>query len=327
MRGLAAALPALALACSAAAPASGATAAPTSRAADRDMIDIAAGPFIAGSTPEERERAYADARRTSGRDIARRNGWFEREDARHRASLPAFRLDRTAVTQAAYAEFVAAAGEPPPAMSASEWKRLGFVQPYAREVARFQWRDGRPPRGRERHPVVLVTWDQAARYCAWRGRIVGQSRRLPTAAELEKAARGPDGAIYPWGPDFDPARLDSAVDGPRDTVPVGSFPAGASPYGVLDLAGNVFHWSSTPWPHRAGEMTVKGSAWDDHGGVGRGAAQHGRSRRIRHVIIGFRCAAGGRTGATGRSSRRRRAENPRKITGFAPNRPTRVPVR
>ena len=127
-----------------------------------------------------------------------------------------------------------------------------------------------------------MTWDQAARYCKWRGEVVGQLRRLPTAAELEKAARGQAGLLYPWGNQFDPERLDSGVGGARDTAPVGSYPRGASPYGVLDLAGNVFSWTSTRWPHAADQFTVKGSAWDDHGGLGRGAAQHGRERSGHH---------------------------------------------
>ena len=79
-----------------------------------------------------------------------------------------------------------------------------------------------------------------------------------------------------------------ADDGWALTAPVGSYPAGASPYGVLDLAGNVFEWTSTPFG--AGEMTVKGSAWEDFGGVGRGASRHGRKIGARHVIVGFRCA-------------------------------------
>lgn len=249
------------------------------------MALIPAGPYVAGSTAEEREQAYADHERTSGGDRARRGRWFAREEERREATLGrAVRLDVTPVTNEAYARFVAATGRPAPSIDAEAWARQGYRQDYEREVRRFNWAGGRPPPGRERHPVVLVTWDDARAYCAWRG------ARLPTAEELEKAARGEDGRVYPWGDVWDPTRLNTADGGPRDTTPVGAFPAGAGPYGHLDLAGNVFHWTATPWPFREVEMTVKGSAWDDHAGVGRGAARHGRPRGVRHAIVGFRCA-------------------------------------
>ena len=111
--------------------------------------------------------------------------------------------------------------------------------------------------------------------------------------DREKAARGAGGLIYPWGNGWDPTALNSAVAGPGDTVPVGSHRPGGD-WAVLDLAGNVFQWTSTPWPIDAGAAAparaVKGSAWDDHAGVGRGASIHGRPRQARHVIVGFRCA-------------------------------------
>jgi len=263
--------------------------APMSRAADVQMVAIPGGRFVAGSTVEERGAAYDAYLATAGHDTAREQHWFDNEADRHVDDLPPFRLDLMPVTNAAYAERVAAGGRPP-AIDEATWRRQGLEQAFA-EVERFLWRDGRPPAGREDHPVVLVTWDDATDYCAWRGRVVGDARRLPTARELEKASRGEQGFTYPWGNTFEPDKLNSAVRGPRDTVPVGSFPAGQSPYGVLDLAGNVFQWSSTPWPRGDGQRTVRGSAWDDFGGLGRGASWHGRPRQLRHVLIGFRCAA------------------------------------
>lgn len=273
-----------------AAPTTGATA--LSRAADAQMVAIPAGPYVAGSTPEERAVAYDDYLAASGHDTARAHGWFDVEEDRHLAELPGFRIDLLPVTNAQYAEMVAAGAAQAPTIDEAAWAETGFQQPWA-EASRFPWVDGRPPPGREDHPVVLVDHDEAAAYCAWRGRLVGEARRLPTAAEYEKAARGREGLAYPWGQAWERGRANMAVDGPRDTMAVGSFPAGKSPYGVLDLAGNVFQWTSTPWRSVPGERTLKGSAWDDWPGVGRGAAMHGRPASTRHILIGFRCAAEG----------------------------------
>jgi formylglycine-generating enzyme required for sulfatase activity len=272
-------------------PPASTAAAPLSLAADARMVAVPAGRYITGSTPEERESAYDDYLATAKADTARAQHWFDAETDRHVARLPAFRIDLMPVTNAQFAEYVAAGGAPAPAIDAAAWAAQGFSQDYATQVARFVWRDGRPPPGREDHPVVLVTWMEADGYCRWRGGVRGEPRRLPTGDEYEKAVRGDAGMVYPWGNAFEPDKLDSAVGGPLDTMPVGSFVAGASPYGVLDLAGNVFAWTATPV---GAKMLVKGSAWDDFAGVGRGAAGHGRARAIRHAIVGFRCAADAR---------------------------------
>jgi toxoflavin biosynthesis protein ToxD len=279
-------------ACTPAAPAyPTAQVAPLSLAKDAHMLVIPAGTYIAGSTPEEREAAYDDYRRTAGHDAARERRWFEGEADRHVAELPAFRIDLMPVTQAEYAEYVTSRNVPAPTIDEAAWQAQGFVQDYATQVVRFLWRDGHPPIGREDHPVVLVTWEEAEAYCAWRGEQLGQPRRLPSEAEYEKAARGEAGLAYPWGSVFDPDKLNSAVSGPLDTTSVGHYVDGASPYRMLDAAGNVFQWTASRW--RAGQMTVKGSAWEDYGGLGRGAARHGRPVTARHVIVGFRCAAAG----------------------------------
>ncbi|HEY0987829.1 MAG TPA: formylglycine-generating enzyme family protein [Kofleriaceae bacterium] len=259
-----------------------------SLAADERMVVVPAGHFVTGSTPEERAVAYDDYEATSGKDTARLEKWFDRESDRHGGELPAFRIDLMPVTQAQFAELVAAERVAPPSIDEAGAQAQGVGLDLAR-VSRFAWKDGRPPSGREDHPVVLVSWDDAERYCAWRGGLRGEKRRLPTAAEFEKAARGADGLAYPWGNAFEPDKLNSAIGGPRDTTPVGSYAAGASTYGVLDMAGNVLQWTATP----AGgdEMIVKGSAWDSVGGLGRGAAQDKRPRAARDVLVGFRCAA------------------------------------
>jgi formylglycine-generating enzyme required for sulfatase activity len=260
-----------------------------SLAKDVQMISIAGGKYIAGSTPEERSAAYDDFKNTAGHDAARTHKWFDGEELRHLATIDGYRIDLMPVTQAEYSEFVGAKQAPAPTIDEAAWRAQGFTQDYATAVARFNWIDDAPPIGHEDHPVVLVTWKEASDYCAWRGSLRGETRRLPTEAEFEKAARGDDGLAYPWGNIYEPTKLNSAVNGPRDTTPVGQFVDGASPYGMLDAAGNVFQWTSSPYS--AGKMTVKGSAWDDYAGLGRGAGRHGRPVTARHVIVGFRCAA------------------------------------
>lgn len=262
--------------------------APLSLASEERMITVPAGKSIAGSTPEERGAAYDDLLNATTSDAAREAKRFEREDARHQIEMPAFTIDLMPVTQGQFAEFVTAGKASAPAIDEAAWKAQGFAHDYATEVARFVWTTGSPPGDRMDHPVVLVTWDEANRYCAWRGELRGVTRRLPTAIEFEKASRGDSGVSYPWGNTFDPTKLDSADAGPKDTTPVGSYTTGASPYGVLEMAGNVAQWTSTAGD--ADTMVVKGSGWDDYAGVGRGAAGVTQKKSVRHVSIGFRCA-------------------------------------
>jgi formylglycine-generating enzyme required for sulfatase activity len=257
---------------------------PQSAAADAAMLAIPAGPFIAGSTDAEREAAYVAASAFTHDDYVREHHWFEQEAPRHTETLGAFRIDRMPVSMSEYGEAVAAGVVPGPFIDGAAWQAQGLKQDYSRQVERYVWSGGRPVTADyATHPVVLVTWEEARRYCAWRG------RRLPTAAEYEKAARGADGRVYPWGDAFDATRLNTGTTPGGDTTPVGSFPRGASPYGVLDAAGNVFEWTSTPW-RVPGQYTVKGSSWEDPPGVGRGASQHGRAATLRLPIVGFRCA-------------------------------------
>src|SRR5207249_3699107 len=101
--------------------------------------------------------------------------------------------------------------------------------------------EGQPPKGKASHPVVHVSWHDVRAYCEWLSKVTGKAIRLPTEAEWEKAARGDkDKRTYPWGDVFDSAKCNSRELGLGDTSPVGVFPAGASPYGVLDVAGNVW---------------------------------------------------------------------------------------
>lgn len=146
------------------------------------------------------------------------------EAPRYEVHVAAFRLGVTAVTNAQYASFVESTGRQPPC----------------------HWAVGGPPRGRERHPVTYVTWDDARAFCRWAG------GSLPAEAQWERAARADDARTWPWG---DAAPTPQRVcHGEPDTSPVGGRPEGAGPFGQLDLAGNVWEWVSTayrPYPYRA----------------------------------------------------------------------------
>lgn len=250
------------------------------------VIEIPAGPFIAGSDSDEREYGYRLDERAYGHSRTRQWQWYAAERSRGSHELSAFAITRTPITNAQYAAFVNDTGHRVPDVGKAEWQAYGLIHPYER-TRRHAWRDGCPPTDREAHPVVLVSHDDALAYAAWLSARTGRHWRLPSELEWEKAARGVDGRAFPWGPTFDPDRLNSHDAGPFDTVPVGSHPAGASPYGLLDPAGQVFEWTATP--SGKGRFLVKGGSWDDKGcGVCRPAARHGRPADLKHILIGFR---------------------------------------
>ncbi|MBN1641156.1 MAG: SUMF1/EgtB/PvdO family nonheme iron enzyme [Anaerolineae bacterium] len=202
----------------------------------RDSVpDIAwceapAGPFTMGSGDVD-EMAYT------------------REKPQHDADLPAFRIAKYPVTVAQYDAFVRDGGY-------SDTWRACWTE------AGWAWKGDRTAPDRyggpfdlPNHPVVMVSWYEAIAFCRWltvRLRDAGELAAdevvtLPREAQWEKAARGTDGRIYPWGDAFDAGKANTAETGIGSTSAVGCFPAGVSPCGSLDMAGNVWEWCRTAW--------------------------------------------------------------------------------
>jgi formylglycine-generating enzyme required for sulfatase activity len=122
-----------------------------------------------------------------------------------------------------------------------------------RQLAPRYWDGGQIPAGKGSHPVTWVSWDDAVAFCQWLSRSPGRFWRLPTEAEWEKAARGDDGRVYPWGNDLPTKELCNFNGNVGDTTSIGQYPAGASPCGALDMAGNVWEWTGSlfkPYPYQ-----------------------------------------------------------------------------
>ena len=193
---------------------------------------------------------------------------FEDEEPQHKVTLAGFWIDRTEVTNRQYRKFIDAGGygrEEYWTDAEWTWKE----QENATEPHSFSW--GKSNYNGSEQPVMVVSWYEAVAYARWAG------ARLPSEAEWEKAARGTDGRMYPWGNTWDGTRVnfcdknceesdkDSTVDdGYRYPAPVGSYADGASPYGALDLAGNAWEWVSSkywsyPYNSRDGRESLNGT--------------------------------------------------------------------
>ncbi len=250
------------------------------------VVLIPAGAFVTGSDRAEREAAYRLDEKAYGHSVTREQQWYESERTRQSINLPAYSIGKNLITNAQYAKFVAATGHRVPGVDEKTWASYGLVHPWSR-TRRFAWTNEAPPEGRGEHPVVLVSRGDAEAYVEWLSRATGRKWRLPTELEWEKAARGVDGRRFPWGNHFAPNFLNTHDAGPFDTLPVGSFPKGASPFGMIDPAGQVFEWTSTTTS--TGRAIVKGGSWDDKGcGVCRPAARHSRPVDLKHILDGFR---------------------------------------
>jgi formylglycine-generating enzyme required for sulfatase activity len=206
------------------------------------------------------------------------------EFPQHTVTLAPFFLDRTEVTNQQYAAFVAARNHAPPVNS---------FDPSGLSV----WHNGRYPPELARNPVVNVLWNDARDYCAWAG------KRLPTEVEWEWAARGPAGWLWPWGNTFDQARVNTQEQQRGGTLPVGSMPGNASWIGALDMAGNVWEWTSSlglPYPYdpadgredpaRPGARAIRGGSWTDPANSAHTSGRNQFDPTLANINIGFRCA-------------------------------------
>ena len=219
-----------------------------------EMVVIPAGPFLMGTTEEEAERLA----KAYGYHVS----WLSGEVPQRRVELPAFEIDKYPVTNRQFMAFC----------DGTQYRR--------------GWRFKEWAKRRPEHPVIGVCRADAAAYAKWAG------KRVPTEAEWEKAARGSDGRIYPWGDEFDPDACQwnrhRTGHGPG-TAPVAAHPRGASPYGVMDMAGNAAEWCADgPARHTA---YIRGGCWLTEDPINLRAAARNMSGSCNNasMFYGFRC--------------------------------------
>ncbi len=244
------------------------------------MISVPTGYFLMGTSDD-------DIRTMQLKESDWAYDWFDNnlfaaEQPQHKILLPAFEIGQYPVTNVDYFAFTWDTGHRLP----KGWK--GFR--YSDELAL--------------HPVVGISKRDAEEYIDWLNNKTGMKYRLPTEAEWERAARGEDGRIYPWGNTFDPWRCNTSESAKRNTTPVGTYsPGGDSPCGTADMVGNVWEWTSSlylPYPYRLGEgrdehkpgarYVIRGGAWYYTHKLARCAAREGMQQDHLSPSIGFRLA-------------------------------------
>ena len=191
-----------------------------SESAETDTVLIPAGPFLMGSPSESALHGQSPAREVY---------------------LDAYFIDKHEVTIQEYERFIQEGGY----RNKKFWTKAGWkfieqnqIQGYLAMGQPITTQSNYGLYNAPNQPIIGISWYEADAYCRWAG------KRLPTEAEWEKAARGTEGFLYPWGNKMNFENLSYRVANGRRTVPVGSFPTGASPYGIVDMAGNVWEWCS-----------------------------------------------------------------------------------
>jgi hypothetical protein len=232
-----------------------------------------------GSTPEEIDRAVELCKLGGGTDRACARDVFADERLRTVTIAP-FRLDKTEITNADFKAFV----------DETDYQTTAEERGYSWDITRCRrcsWRTPQANRNALDHPtdpVVHVSWADARAYCEWAG------GRLPTEDEWESVARGTDRRAFPWGDEWDANRLRDVATTGVGLEPVGSYPMGATPDGVLDLAGSVWEWTATT--SGEGERRIfKGGSWVDRiPAYFRSAAFSEDAPDYSSISLGFRCA-------------------------------------
>jgi toxoflavin biosynthesis protein ToxD len=246
------------------------------------LIRIPAGKFLIGTTKEQAQKILDSV---SNKDEWKK--WLEWEQPQHEVELSEYSIGKYPVTNREYQFFVKDGGAAPQG-----------------------WDDGQYPPERGDHPVVNVSWEVAQAYCKWLGEKTKKYFGLPTEAQWEKAARGTDGRVYPWGDEFDKTKANIDETGIGDTSPVGQFaPQGDSPYGCVDMAGNVWEWCAD-WfdkneyknrigkvvkdphgPENGSERALRGGSWGNFLDIARVSCRSYSPADDRGGTLGFRVVA------------------------------------